>query len=53
MTDEKKWALEKAVELTVAALSSPTGGHDKVVQVDNATRFLEGVYDKLVELQSK
>ncbi len=30
-----------------------TDEKNKVVQVENATKFLEGVYDKLVKLQDK
>lgn len=46
----KQRALEQAVELTKTALASPTGNNCAVAHPDNAVKFLEDTYRKLVEL---
>lgn len=50
MGQEEARLLDQAVELTKAALESPTGNLACIAHPEDAAKFLETIHEKLVEL---
>lgn len=50
MNQESRYLLEKAVELTKAAIESPTGNVACINHPEAAVEFLGAIHEKLVQL---